>query len=115
MKTFLAIFKCAENSKNHQAWMKLDSQAQKDSMQKGASALEAWALKYKTQIVYEGSALGELTKRTDVNGIHDIPSQMGKFMVVKAQSHEEAAQMFIDHPHFKYFPGDAVEVSECTA
>jgi hypothetical protein len=37
---------------------------------------------------------------------------MGAFLVVKANSHDEAAKMFLEHPHFAIFPGDGVEVLE---
>ena len=32
--------------------------------------------------------------------------------MVRADSHEAAAKMFLNHPHFAIFPGDAVEVME---
>jgi ribosomal protein S17 len=32
---------------------------------------------------------------------------------VRAESYDEAAKMFLEHPHFMIFPGDAVEVMEC--
>ncbi|HEY1079434.1 MAG TPA: hypothetical protein VGE46_05030, partial [Bdellovibrio sp.] len=51
MKNFLAIFTCAENSQNHQAWMKLDAQTQKERFAKGLAAQEQWAAKYNKQIV----------------------------------------------------------------
>ncbi len=38
---------------------------------------------------------------------------MTGFIVVQAESHEEAARMFEGHPHFAHFPGDSVEVMEC--
>jgi len=37
---------------------------------------------------------------------------MAVYMVVRAESHEAAAQMFADHPHFTMFPGEAIEVME---
>ncbi len=114
MKIFLAIFKCAENSMNHQAWMELEPQIQKERELKGAEALSQWKAKYKNQFAYEGGSLGEETKLIDLQGIHEMPSQLGSFLVVKAESHEEAAQMFLEHPHFAIFPGDAIEVLECT-
>ena len=35
---------------------------------------------------------------------------MGAFTVVRAESHEAAAKLFEQHPHFAIFPGDAVEI-----
>lgn len=112
MKSFLAIFTCAENSKNHQAWMQLDPQTQKERMQKGMMAKQEWATKYQDQIIFEGGPLSDNTKKVDTQGVYDRPSLMGAFVVVKASSHEEAAKMFLDHPHFAIFPGDAVEILE---
>jgi hypothetical protein len=34
-------------------------------------------------------------------------------VVVSADTHEAAARMFLQHPHFALFPGDGVEVMEC--
>jgi len=33
--------------------------------------------------------------------------------VVKAKSQQDAAKLFLKHPHFMIFPGDRVEVMEC--
>ena len=46
-------------------------------------------------------------------GIADISNEMGAFTVVRAASHEAAAKMFLNHPHFTVFPGDSVEIMEC--
>lgn len=113
MKTYLALFTCAENSPNHQAWKKLSPQEQKERFEKGMAEQEQWTKKFKDKFVYEGSPLGEQTKQVDNQGIHDRPSKMGNFMVVKADSLDEAAKMFLEHPHFAKFPGDGVDVIEC--
>ena len=49
--------------------------------------------------------LGVLDRR-----IADVSKAMGAFTVVRAASHEAAAKMFEDHPHFAIFPGETVEV-----
>lgn len=112
MKKFLAIFTCAENSKNHHGWKKLSHEEQSNLMQKGMLARQEWTKKYKDCVLYEGGSLGEITKVTDMQGIHDKPSTMGAFIVVLANSHGEAAEMFLNHPHFSIFPGDGVEITE---
>jgi hypothetical protein len=38
---------------------------------------------------------------------------LGAWTVVEAQSLEDAAKLFVNHPHFTIFPGEAVEVMEC--
>ena len=32
---------------------------------------------------------------------------------ILAESHEAAAKLFENHPHFTIFPGDSVEIMEC--
>jgi hypothetical protein len=34
-------------------------------------------------------------------------------VIVQAESHEAAAKLFENHPHFTTFPGDSVEIMEC--
>ncbi len=38
---------------------------------------------------------------------------MTGFTVVQAESHEAAARLFENHPHFMAFPGEAIEIMEC--
>jgi hypothetical protein len=38
---------------------------------------------------------------------------MTAYTVVKAESHEAAAKLFVNHPHFMIFPGDGIEIMEC--
>jgi ribosomal protein S17 len=38
---------------------------------------------------------------------------MTGYVVVRAESRQEAARMFENHPHFTIFPGDSVEIMEC--
>ena len=63
-------------------------------------------------IVNPGAPLGK-TKKVDKSGIADTRNELGAWVVVQAESIEEAAKMFEGHPHFTIFPGDRVEVIEC--
>ena len=38
---------------------------------------------------------------------------MAAYVIVQAESQEAAAKIFVNHPHFTVFPGEAVEVMEC--
>jgi len=38
---------------------------------------------------------------------------MTAYTLVTAESHQDAANMFIDHPHFTIFPGEGLELMEC--
>ena len=50
-----------------------------------------------------GRPLGK-TKKASQNGIEDISNEMGAFTIVRAASHEAAAKLFENHPHFTIFP-----------
>ena len=84
----------------------------KERMQEGMAAWGRWMEDNKANIVYAGAPLG-VTKRIDKNGISDTRNAIGAFIVVKAESHEDAAKMFVNHPHFMIFPGECIEVMEC--
>jgi hypothetical protein len=56
-----------------------------------------------------GGPLGK-TKKITERGIENVSNAMGAFVVVRAESHEAAAKLFDEHPHFTIFPGEAVEV-----
>jgi hypothetical protein len=56
-----------------------------------------------------GGPLGK-TKKVDSSGIADIANEMGAFTVVRADSHEAAAKLFENHPHFAIFAGERVEI-----
>lgn len=68
-----------------------------------------WMEKYAEKIVDAGGPLGK-TKRIGRDGISDISNAMAAYVIVEADSHEAAADMFRDHAHFTLFPGEAVEV-----
>ena len=78
----------------------------------GIEAWHKWVADHKDAIAEMGSPLGK-TKRTDKNGVSDTRNELGAWTVVKANSQEEAAKLFLNHPHFMIFPGDRVEVMEC--
>jgi hypothetical protein len=62
--------------------------------------------------VDNGAPLGK-TKLVTKDGIADHRNNLTAYTVVKAESHEEAARMFVGHPHFTVFPGVGVEIMEC--
>jgi hypothetical protein len=38
---------------------------------------------------------------------------MAGYVILEAESHEAAARLFENHPHFTIFPGERVEIMEC--
>jgi len=73
------------------------------------SAWTAWIQKHQADIVIMGGPLGK-TKRVSSSGVADVGNELAAFTVVRAASHEAAAKLFENHPHFSIFPGDAVEI-----
>ncbi len=71
-----------------------------------------WGEEHEASIVDQGTPLGK-TKRTDASGMSDIRNMMSGYVIVEAESHEAAARLFLNHPHFSIFPGQSVEIMEC--
>ncbi|MBD9477397.1 YciI family protein [Pseudoxanthomonas sp. PXM02] len=105
MNKYLAIFLGAAS----------DAQKQEISQEQGRKFMEAWGAwtqRHADAIVDPGAPLAS-TKRVDAAGIASAQNELTAFMIVQARSHEEAAQMFRDHPHVALMAGNAVEVMEC--
>lgn len=107
--TFLAVFLGSKTSKKWAAWNALPEAERKARETRGIAGWKAWVEKHHGAIVAMGGPLGK-TKKVDSQGITDISNAMGAFTVVRAASHEAAAKMFEDHPHFSIFPGESVEI-----
>lgn len=77
----------------------------------GMQAWGDWMQTHAASVVETGGPVG-VTKRASKSGIADTHNNVGGFVVVEAESHEAAARMFENHPHFAIFPGEAVEIME---
>jgi hypothetical protein len=93
-------------------WDQLDEKARKDLQAKGMAAWMEWGAKNAGAIVDPGGPLGK-TKRASKQGIADFKNGLTGYVIVQAESHEAAAKLFENHPHFTIFPGDSVEIMEC--
>jgi hypothetical protein len=76
------------------------------------AAWHQWADEHKAAIVDMGAPVGK-TKRIGPAGITDVTNNIGAYTVVRAESYQAAAELFLKHPHFTIFPGEAVEIMEC--
>ena len=106
--TFLAVFLGSKTSAKWAAWNALPEAERRAKEQQGMAAWKAWVEKHQAAIVAMGGPLGK-TKKVDASGA-DISNEMGAFTVVRAPSHEAAAKLFENHPHFAIFPGERVEI-----
>lgn len=107
MKTFMAVYTGTATPGQRAAM-----QADPAKMQAGMEAWRKWMQDHAAAIVDNGGPLGR-TKRVDGSRIADTSNNMAAYVMVEADSQEEAARMFEGHPHFTMFPGDGVEIMEC--
>jgi hypothetical protein len=107
--TYLAVFVGSKNSPKFAAWNALPEAERKAKEMEGIAAWKAWVTKHQASLAEMGGPLGK-TKKVGAGGIADISNELGAFTVVRAASHEAAAKMFENHPHFAIFPGEAVEI-----
>jgi len=112
MKKFLAVYTGTTAARERSGWDKLSDADRAKREKEGIGAWMAWGEKHKAAIVENGAPLGK-TKRIGPGGVSDIKNNLAGYTVVQAESHEAAAKMFEDHPHFTIFPGEAVEIMEC--
>ncbi|WP_394842915.1 hypothetical protein LZC95_38315 [Pendulispora brunnea] len=112
MKRFLAIYIGTAGALEKAKWNELDEEKRKAIEASGMKAWMEWGTANSAAIVDRGTPLGK-TKRAASQGITDITNSMVGYVIVQAESHEAAARLFENHPHFAIFPGDSVEIMEC--
>ena len=112
MKKFLAIYVGTEAALERSQWNQISEGQRKEREAAGMKAWMDWGVTHKAAIVDQGNPLGK-TKRASPEGLADIKNVMAAYVIVQAESHEAAARLFENHPHFTIFPGDSVEIMEC--
>ncbi|HEY6528708.1 MAG TPA: hypothetical protein VIZ65_08435 [Cellvibrionaceae bacterium] len=110
MKKFLAIY--LGSSAALDKWKAMDAEKRMEQEKAGKEAWGKWVTVNENSIVDHGSPVGK-TVRISAQGISDTRNEIGGYIIVQAESHEAAAKLFENHPHFIIFPGDSVEVMEC--
>ena len=105
MKRFLAIYVGTEAARARAQWNELDEEQRKAREASGLEAWMRWGVASSAAIVDQGSPLGK-TKRASPEGISDLKNNMTGYVIVQAESHEAAAKLFENHPHFAIFPGE---------
>ena len=110
MKKFLAVY--TGSPAGRAEWDKLDERTRKEREAAGMKAWGDWMVTHNAAVVETGGPLGK-TKLANAKGVSDTRNTLVGYVVVKAESHDAAARMFINHPHFAIFPGEAVEIMEC--
>ncbi len=111
MKKFLGIYLGAMHDENFKKWNEMPEAEKKQKEADGMAAWGQWMGDHASAVVDMGGPLGK-TKKADKSGVSDTRNLMSGYVIVHAESHEEAAQMFENHPHFTIFPGESVEIME---
>jgi hypothetical protein len=112
MKTFLAIYLGGTTRSLRAEWDKLHEAERQARTASGINAWHDWMQRHASAIVAEGGPVGK-TKRSSAAGIRDVKNAVTGYVVVRAETHEDAARMFENHPHFTIFPGQSIEIMEC--
>lgn len=105
MGRFLAIYHGAADERGKNA---LSEQQQAELM----SAWTQWANTYQQSLVDPGAPLYR-KKRVTTQGVEDFTDSKTGYAIVDADTHEDAVQIFAEHPHLQLLEGNAIEVLEC--
>ena len=112
MARFLAIYIGTATAREKAEWDTMDADRRQEREAAGMQAWGQWVSDHQNAVIDNGTPLGK-TKRVAKDGISDVTNAMAAYVIVETESHEAAARLFENHPHFAIFPGDAVEVMEC--
>lgn len=112
MPRFVALYMGWDRPEDQAAWNALSAAERAQRQQDGIGAWGQWVERHQAAIVDVGSPLGK-TLAASPAGITTTRNAITAYVIVEAASHEEAARLFEDHPHFAVLPGRAVEILEC--
>jgi hypothetical protein len=107
MKSFLALYM---GSTSAEAMSPAD--LGQETIAAGMAAWGDWMTRHADVIVVTGGPLGK-TMKASADGVAGMRNAVTGYVVVRADTHAQAAALFEGHPHFTIFPGDSVEVMEC--
>ncbi|WP_190086494.1 hypothetical protein [Streptomyces longisporoflavus] len=105
MGRFLAILHGAADDTER---AELSEQQQSEFMH----AWAVWAQRNEHALVDRGAPLYR-KKRVTAGGIEDFTDSKIGYAIVEAVAHDDAARLFLDHPHIALHPGNSIEVLEC--
>ncbi|MGW4403431.1 hypothetical protein ACWEJ6_05345 [Nonomuraea sp. NPDC004702] len=105
MAKFLAVLNGAADNADK---AELTEQQQNEFMH----AWAAWAQKNEHALIDPGAPLFR-KKLVTTHGIEDFTDAKTGYAIVEAHTHEDAAQLFSDHPHIALMSGNSIEVLEC--
>ncbi len=111
MKKFFVLFNIPAAA--IQEWMTTTDEATRTKQtQEMMEEWRAWMSAHQEEVFDKGLPVGK-TKRITAQGIEEAKNEINWYLVVEAESHEAAAEMFKDHPHLK-IPSAYIEVSDAS-
>ena len=109
MKKYLAVFVASI-----EAYDKMKEEMKSKTPEESKKGMDEWMVwmeQHKSDIVDSGAPVGA-AKRVEQGGkITDLRNTIGGYMIVQSESHDAAAKIFADSPHFGV-SGSGVEVME---
>ena len=112
MKTFMVLYIGSATSAEKARFDASEDAARQQRLMAGMQAWGDWVTRLGDAIIDQGTPLGK-TLRVSPEGIAPAENACTAYVIVQAESHEAAAELFLHHPHFTLMPGDSVEVMEC--
>lgn len=96
-----------------QEWMTtVDEATRQQQTQEMMQSWQKWMDEHSAHILDKGLPLGK-TKRVTKDGIVDTKNDLNWYLVVEAESHEMAAEMFRNHPHLD-IPTSYIEIMDAS-
>ena len=110
MKKYLAVF-MAPLAAYDAMKEKMKAQTPEDR-QKSMEEWQRWMTAHKANLVDPGAGVGGATRVAQGGATSSARNEIGGYMIVQANSAEEAAALFVDMPHFG-IEGGWIDVMEC--
>jgi hypothetical protein len=111
MKKFFVLF-CIPAAAIQEWIATVDEATRKKQSDEMMRSWQTWMAAHESVILDPGMPLGK-TKRVTAQGIADAKNDLNWYLVVKADSHEAAADLFKDHPHL-HIPTSYIEVLDAS-
>lgn len=107
MQKFLVLYNAPAASLEE--WMKLDESVRKEQEEEMKAAWDTWMMQNRDLMATGDTAGAGKTKRVTKEGIEAVKNDVMLFSLVEAESQEEVADAFKNHPHFG-IPGAWIDV-----
>lgn len=107
MQKFIALYLAPASI--IEEWMKTDPETRKTEEAKMRADWQTWTMEH-GQSISETAGAGK-TKRVSTEGVQDIRNDVMLYSIVEVSSHDEAAKMFLHHPHLG-IPGASIEIMQ---